>query len=193
MEEDPDIATCRPSDKSNLSLDALDALTHEDESLRRYKAALLGNLSLVDASQDPRRFFLTAIAIDMQGHPKGPAAYCYDMTSELDVARFTTLPIIFMENCIYQFILTFKVQHNICTNLQMKNKTSKAGLTLYTQKMFCGTFAPVVDEHVWVSEPFEAPGGWLARTTFTGAVSIFDDDTVHTELKYNAEVKQGWG
>lgn len=191
-EEDPDIVTAKPSEKSNLTLDALDKLTQEDESLHRYKQALMGNIAVVDETKDPRKFVLVKLVIEMQDHPMGDAVYAFDMSLDNDVQRFHSVPIIFKEGCIYRFKLVFRVQHNISSNLQMNNKTTKAGIKLYTQKMFCGSFSPTVENHIWESELFEAPSGFFARTSFTGCVTIFDDDTTHAELKYNAEVKSGW-
>eukprot|EP00759_Apiculatamorpha_spiralis_P011301 PhF_6_TR18696/c0_g1_i2/m.27327/K12462/ARHGDI, RHOGDI; Rho GDP-dissociation inhibitor len=187
--EDPDLVLAKPSERSNLTLEQLDALAAQDESLKRYKEALLGNVAKVDPLLDPRRFVLLRLSIEMDDHPKGPNAYSFDMSKEEDRRKFETQPIVFKESCVYRFRLLFLVQHDISTNLRMTNKSYKGPLKLNTMKMFIGSYAPTVEEHEWTSEDYEAPSGWLARTTFTGNVEIMDDATTHCTLSYCGEIK----
>jgi len=99
----------------------------DDESLAKYKAALLGNLSDdVSPKDDPRRVVIKELRVLFENRPGGDIVYTLD--TEAAVREMKDKPFVLKENCKYKLRVTFKVQHEIVTGLKYINTVSRKGV-----------------------------------------------------------------
>eukprot|EP01010_Urceolus_cornutus_P001012 NODE_1527_length_865_cov_252.017157_g1186_i0.p1 GENE.NODE_1527_length_865_cov_252.017157_g1186_i0~~NODE_1527_length_865_cov_252.017157_g1186_i0.p1 ORF type:complete len:210 (+),score=45.67 NODE_1527_length_865_cov_252.017157_g1186_i0:97-726(+) len=181
----------QPAAKSKMSIGELMEKDAEDESLRRYKEALLGSAAtgeVADDASDPRQVIVLQFAV----HIDGREPLIFSLDSEEKITELKHTPFVLKEGCTYKFSIQFKVQHNIVTGLAWRNAVYKAGIKVFTQKEMIGSYAPGTT-HEWESQLFEAPTGWLARSSYKGRQKFVDDDGAsHLRFEYCFEIKKDW-
>eukprot|EP01104_Vermistella_antarctica_P020444 TRINITY_DN8746_c0_g1_i1.p1 TRINITY_DN8746_c0_g1~~TRINITY_DN8746_c0_g1_i1.p1 ORF type:complete len:222 (+),score=69.43 TRINITY_DN8746_c0_g1_i1:75-668(+) len=168
----------------------------EDESLRKYKEALLGKLDGdVAPTDDPRRVVIKEMKVICENRPGGDITYTLD--TEEAVLKMKKQPFTLKEGCNYKIQVTFKVQHEIVSGLKYINQVFKGMLKVDTQDEMLGSFGPNKENHV-VTFPRlgweEAPKGMLSRGSFTAKSKFIDDDGErHLEYGYSFAIKKDWG
>lgn len=156
----------------------------EDESLARYKQALIASQEAV-FPEDPRSLIVTKLAIVFEDHDP----------IELDL----TLPnqkrkIVMKEGVNYVTKLYFYVQREIVSCLTYMNFVyNKIGLRLVKDQIAIGSYGPSDKEHEVIVEEGTTPSGMLGRGTYNAKARLLDDDLkVHLELEYTFEIKKNW-
>jgi len=158
----------------------------EDESLQKYKQALLGNVEggpAIPFDDDPRRVIVKKLAILVEGRP--------DM--ELDLTKNDKLSLTLKEGCTYRVKIYFFVQREIVTGLKYVQKTSRKGINVDKDVCMVGSYGPKMEVQSYTTKPEEAPTGMLARGNYT-MKSLFTDDDKNEHLKWewNLEIKKDW-
>ena len=118
-------AACKPlvslidSGPAEVDLKTLVAKDQEDESLRKYKQALLGEAAegKVAESDDPRRVIIESFDLLLDNHPD----ISIPLATPEDVARAQEKRHVFKEGETYRLRVRFRVQHDICLGLRMIN------------------------------------------------------------------------
>lgn len=108
----------------------------EDESLRKYKEQLLGAAAKgVPKTDDPRRVVVETFGL------KFPDGEHPDIIREVDtpekVTKLENEPINIKEGVKYQFVVTYRVQHDIVPALHFVNTIKKTMVTV-DQQVCCG-------------------------------------------------------
>jgi len=162
----------------------------EDESLRKYKEALLGQLSkdvvIVDAN-DPRKVIVKKLALMVDGHED----LVLDLSGNLDALK--DKPFRIKEGVQYKIRIDFFVQREIVTGLKYVQKISRHGLQVEKMSQMIGSYPPKSIVHSFTSPSEEMPAGMLSRGTYT-VKSLFTDDDKHEHLKWewSFELKKDW-
>jgi Rho GDP-dissociation inhibitor len=164
----------------------------EDESLRKYKEALLGKAGDLGDPSDPRRVIITEMKVIINGH--NPIVY--DLSKKDSEKDMHNKPFTLKEKCEYKIQVSFKVQHEIITGLKLLNLVYKKGVRVAKEEEMLGSFPPGKDIHnvVFPRNGWdEAPSGMLSRGSYKGKHRFIDDDgKVHLEYEYAFAIKKDW-
>lgn len=178
-----------------LDMNTIMEMDAEDESLQKYKAALLGAAGDTYApSDDPRRVVIQSMTILFENRPGGDIVYKLESKEELATMKST--PFVLKEGCAYKIRVNFKVQHEIVSGLKYVNQVYRKGLRVIKEDEMLGSFAPQAAAHE-VTFPKqgweEAPKGALARGKYNAKSKFIDDDKqTHMEYEYCFQIKKGW-
>jgi hypothetical protein len=187
-EHDGDNPNYKPPPEKTLQ--EIIAADTEDDSLRKYKEALLGQATkdaiIVDAN-DPRKVIVKALALVVDGHE--------DLVLDLsgNVENLKKTPFYIKEGIQYKVRIDFFVQREIVTGLKYVQKISRHGIQLEKMTQMIGSYPPKGELHSFTSPVEDMPSGLLARGAYT-VKSLFTDDDKHEHLKWewSFELKKDW-
>jgi len=190
-EKDPSIPEYKVGKK--VALDELLAADKDDESLRKYKASLLGNIDQ-SVKDDPRRVVVKEMRVAFESRPGGDIVYTLDSPEDLIAMKNT--PFTLKEGCNYKITISFKIQHDIVSGLKYVNSAYRKGIRVAKEEQMLGSFGPQAAPHQ-VTFPRhgweEAPSGLLARGSYTAKSQFVDDDNeLHLEYEYAFSIKKDW-
>lgn len=178
-----------PPEKSMTEMIQQDA---EDESLRKYKEALLGSSStgqavIVDFN-DERRVLVRKLALCVEGRE--------DVTLDLtrgDLEKLKEEPFSVKEGITYRIRIDFQVQREIVTGLKYVQKIYRKGIQVDKMTHMVGSYAPLEDMQSYTTAPEEAAHGLLSRGHYT-VKSLFTDDDGNEHLKWDwsFNIKKDW-
>lgn len=157
----------------------------DDESLRRWKEKLLGQIegNLDDQVEPEVAFQSIGIISDDLGE--------INMPLPLDESQKTKVLFSLKEGSQYCLKLTFTVKHNIVSGLAYFNTVWRGGVQVDEVEGMLGTFAPQQEPYVQLLDEDTAPSGVLARGLYSAKLRFEDDDKkCHMELSYTFEIKR---
>uniref|UniRef100_A0A182JI84 Rho GDP-dissociation inhibitor 3 n=1 Tax=Anopheles atroparvus TaxID=41427 RepID=A0A182JI84_ANOAO len=176
-----------PPQKTIEEIMAADA---EDESLRKYKEALLGEAQaekiIFDAS-DTRKVIVKKLALLVVG--RDPMEL--DLTGDLSKLKKNVFVI--KEGIQYKLRIDFIVQREIVHGLKYVQKTYRMGVPVDKMVQMVGSYPPKKEIQSYTTPFEEAPSGMMARGTYSVA-SLFTDDDKNEHLKWDwsFEIKKDW-
>ncbi|PVH62767.1 hypothetical protein PAHAL_3G391600 [Panicum hallii] len=162
-------------------------LDKDDESLRRWKEQLLGQ---VDTEQ--------------LGETAEPEVKVMNLTILSPGRPDLVLPIPFQadekgyafalkDGSPYSFRFSFIVSNNIVSGLKYTNIVWKTGVRVENQKMMLGTFSPQLEPYVYEGEEETTPAGIFARGSYSAKLKFVDDDgKCYLEMSYYFEIRKEW-
>lgn len=178
-----------PAEKSLAEIVNADA---EDESLVRYKQALLGEAAggdnaLIVVPDDPRRVIVQKLALVVEGRPDEEL----DLTAGLDEIKKTKFVI--KEGIQFRIRIDFIVQREIVTGLKYIQKTSRMGVTVDKMTHMVGSYAPKLTAHSYTTPLEDAPSGMTGRGSYhVNSLFTDDDKNEHLKWEWSIEVKKDW-
>jgi len=160
----------------------------DDESLRKWKEQLLGNVDInsVGESLEPEVKILSlsimspgrsdiVLPIPEDGKSKGP---------------WFTLK----EGCRYSLRFWFQVSHNIVSGLKYTNNVWKTGVKVDGVKQMLGTFSPQQETYTYDMPEETTPSGYFARGSYSAKTKFVDDDgKCYLEINYTFDIRKDWG
>jgi len=172
------------------SLDEIINADAEDESLRKYKEALLGQATkdaIIVEPNDPRKVIVKRLALLVEGRED----MVLDLTGDLDTLK--KKPFSLKEGVQYRIRIDFLVQREIVTGLKYVQKISRHGLPLEKMSQMIGSYPPKLEPHSYTTPAEELPSGMLMRGSYTVS-SLFTDDDKHEHLKWewSFDLKKDW-
>ncbi|CAN6328668.1 unnamed protein product [Urochloa humidicola] len=162
-------------------------LDKDDESLRRWKEQLLGQ---VDTEQ--------------LGETAEPEVKVMNLTILSPGRPDLILPIPFQhdekgyafalkDGSPYSFRFSFIVSNNIVSGLKYTNTVWKTGVRVENQKMMLGTFSPQLEPYIYEGEEETTPAGIFARGSYFAKLKFVDDDgKCYLEMGYYFEIRKEW-
>lgn len=174
-----------PAQKSLKEIQELDA---EDESLRKYKEALLGKVEGVEADPAAPNVQVTKMTLLCDA----PKPLCLDLTGDLE--PFKKKPVVLKEGCEYKIKITFKVNKEIVSGLRYNQHTFRKGVKVDKSDYMVGSYGPrPTEEYEFITPVEEAPKGMIARGTYN-VKSKFTDDDKHDHLSWDwcIAIKKDW-
>src|SRR3989338_5172711 len=194
-EEDTHDDGYKPAEKVDLS--KLREMDSEDESLRKYKDALLGAAMSEDIApkNDPRRVVIKRMEIICEDRPGGNIIF--DLEEKGSELKMKDRRFVLKEGCNYKTKIQFKIQHEIVSGLKLMSTVYKKGIRISSEDEMFGSFPPQKNVHD-ISFPRhgweKCPSGLLARGDYKGKHRFLDDDKVcHLEYDYCFAIKKDWG
>jgi hypothetical protein len=173
------------------ALNEIIAADTEDESLQRYKAALLGSAASGDTGivvkpDDPRNVIVQKIWLVVEGREDQEL----DLTKPLSEIKKTKFTL--KEGIKLRTRIEFIVQREIVTGLKYIQKTKRMGMS-DTLTHMVGSYPPKETPHSFTTPEEDIPHGTLARGTYT-VHSLFTDDDKNEHLKWEwqFELKKDW-
>merc|ERR1711991_421070 len=165
----------------------------DDESLRKYKESLLGNVANTYAPKDdPRRVVITQLKIICEGRED----IVYALDSPESIKALKDKPFTLKEGCKYKIEVSFRVQHEIVSGLCFTNSVYKGPIKVTTEKEMLGSYGPKQEAYVCTTPRRgweEAPSGAMCRGNFKAKSSFVDDDKAkHLEYEYAFKIAKEW-
>ncbi|GAB4846068.1 Rab GDP dissociation inhibitor alpha [Ancistrocladus abbreviatus] len=159
----------------------------DDESLRKWKEQLLGNVDVTSAGEslEPEVKILSLtilspgrpdieLAIPVQGDPQG--------------SWFTL-----KEGSTYSLRFSFTVNNNIVCGLRYTNTVWKTGLRVDSTKEMLGTFSPQQEPYTHEMPEETTPSGYFARGSYTARTKFLDDDNkCYLQMNYTFDIQKEW-
>ncbi|EDV97788.1 rho GDP-dissociation inhibitor 1 isoform X2 [Drosophila grimshawi] len=172
------------------TIEELMAADQEDESLRRYKEALLGaaqsEMIIVDPN-DQRKVIVKKLALVVDGRD--------DMELDLsgDISKLKKQLFVIKEGVQYKVRIDFIVQREIVHGLKYVQKTYRMGVPVDKMTHMVGSYPPKKEIQFYLTPAEEAPSGMVSRGTYSVS-SVFTDDDKHIHLKWDwtFEIKKDW-
>ncbi|XP_072798164.1 rho GDP-dissociation inhibitor 3 [Vicugna pacos] len=173
-----------PGRKSLLEIQQLDP---DDESLVKYKQALLGPVPPV---VDPSLPNVQVTRLTLMSE-QAPGPIIMDLTGEL--AALKNQVFVLKEGVDYKVKITFKVNKEIVSGLKCLHHTYRRGLRVDKAVYMVGSYGPSAQEYEFVTPVEEAPRGALVRGTYVVTSFITDDDrTPHLSWEWGLHIRQDW-
>merc|ERR1711936_183206 len=164
-----------------MGIDELTLLDKDDESLQKYKAALLGGAvagsgAIVVEPDDPRKVIVKKLSLVVEGRDD----VTIDLTEDLKVIKSKSFTL--KEGVKFRIKIDFIVQ-----------KTYRAGIPVDKMTHMVGSYAPKEEAHSYLTPAEDAPSGMLKRGTYN-VHSLFTDDDKNEHLKWewSIEIKKDW-
>ncbi|KAG9350381.1 hypothetical protein JZ751_026740 [Albula glossodonta] len=169
------------------TLQEIQELDKDDESLRKYKEALLGSSpATVDPNAPNVQVTRLTLVCDSAPNP---------LTLDLqgDLEAFKKQSFVLKEGVEYRIKISFKVNREIVSGLKYVQQTSRKGVKLDKSDYMVGSYGPRPTEYDFLTPLEEAPTGLLARGTYN-IKSKFTDDDKHDHLswEWNLNIKKDW-
>lgn len=171
------------------TVDEINQLDAEDESLRKYKEALLGGGGGDAAAAEGPRVIIKKIELHSPDLKNGPLIM--DLTQTADKLKECAFKI--KEGCEYQLHFFFKVQHEILSGLRYSGVVKRKGISIDKTNIMVGSYAPRDDDHSFKTDPEQAPSGMLARGHYKVKSKFTDDDKEeHAQWEWNIDIAKSW-
>ncbi|KAJ0733332.1 putative Rho protein GDP-dissociation inhibitor [Helianthus annuus] len=159
----------------------------DDESLRKWKEQLLGNVDINDVGEslEPEVKIISlsisspgrsdiVLAIPEDGKPKG---------------LWFTLK----EGCRYSLRFKFQVGCNIVSGLKYTNNVWRTGVRVDRVKQMLGTFSPQQEAYTYEMPEETTPSGYFARGSYSAKTKFVDDDNkCYLEINYAFDIRKDW-
>lgn len=164
-------------------------LDNEDESLRKYKEALLGSQAdkiIIDAN-NPKNVIVKRLALVVADRP--------DMVLELDsdLTQLKKQTFAIKEGIQYKIRIEFFVQREIVHGLKYVQKSSRMGVNVDKMTHMVGSYPPKQEIHCFTTNFEEAPAGMLARGEYSISSLFTDDDkSEHLKWEWSLKVEKDW-
>jgi len=174
------------------SIDDILKTDEEDESLKKYKAALLGSATagsgaVVVFDADPRKVIVQKLSLVVEGRDE----VSIDLTQDTEKIKSSSFTI--KEGCKFRIKIDFIVQREIVHGLKYVQKTKKKGIAIDKMNYMVGSYAPKEEPHSYLTPVEDAPSGLLGRGSYTVASLFTDDDkNEHLKWEWNLEIKKDW-
>merc|ERR1712168_243012 len=174
------------------SIDELTLLDKDDESLQKYKAALLGGAvagsgAIVVEPDDPRKVIVKKLSLVVEGRD--------DVTMDLteDLATIKTKKFVIKEGIKFRIRIDFVVQREIVHGLKYVQKTYRAGIPVDKMTHMVGSYPPKHEAFSTLTPLEDAPAGMIKRGTYSVHSLFTDDDkSEHLKWEWSIEIKKDW-
>ncbi|XP_021413947.1 rho GDP-dissociation inhibitor 1 isoform X1 [Oncorhynchus mykiss] len=170
------------------SLQEIQELDKDDESLRKYKEALLGNAAAATVDPNAPNVQVTRLTLMCD---TAPLPLTLDLQGDLE--SFKKQSFVLKEGVEYKIKISFKVNKEIVSGLKYAQQTYRKGVKVDKSDYMVGSYGPRPAEYEFLTPLEEAPKGMLARGTYN-IKSKFTDDDKHDHLswEWNLNIKKEW-
>jgi len=170
------------------SLQEIQQMDTEDESLRKYKQALLAGCAVND--DDPRNVRVKKLTIS---YPEDPEQKSVEIDLTGDMKELKKKVIKMKEGVAYKISLNFIIAREIVAGLNFKLNLYKKGIKFDSTDYMVGSYGPNKDAYDVVVVKDEAPEGALKRGEYTVKGKFTDDDkVVYLECEWKFKICKQW-
>ncbi|XP_006001512.1 rho GDP-dissociation inhibitor 3 [Latimeria chalumnae] len=159
----------------------------DDESLVKYKAALLGNLP---TDVDPSAPNIEVLRLSLVCS-EAPGPITMDLTGDLKTLKSQNF--VLKEGVDYRVKIYFKVNKEIVSGLKYVHATYRKGIKVDKVTYMVGSYGPRAEAYEYTTPIEEAPKGMMARGTYSIKSRFTDDDkSNHLSWEWNLVIKKEW-
>ncbi|OBT90443.1 rho GDP-dissociation inhibitor [Pseudogymnoascus sp. 03VT05] len=175
------------------TLNEIQNMDTEDESLQRYKASLgLSTGPTISDPSDPRQCIILSLTMDSEGRPP----VTIDLSQKGAESTLKDKPFKIKEGSKFTMIAKFKVQHEVLSGLQYVQIVKRKGIRVSKDQEMIGSYPPNTQDKQFYEKRFaeeDAPSGMLARGHYTAISSFVDDDkNKHLEFEWSFDIAKDW-
>uniref|UniRef100_A0A8V1AJR8 Rho GDP-dissociation inhibitor 1 n=1 Tax=Gallus gallus TaxID=9031 RepID=A0A8V1AJR8_CHICK len=173
-EEDEHSVNYKPP--AQKSIQEIQELDKDDESLRKYKEALLGAVTVT-----------AELHLWLPGL-KQSFTFCVG-----DLESYKKQAFVLKEGVEYRIKISFRVNREIVSGLKYIQHTFRKGVKIDKTEYMVGSYGPRAEEYEFLTPMEEAPKGMLARGSYNIKSKFTDDDkTDHLSWEWNLTIKKEW-
>ncbi|KAL8144170.1 hypothetical protein V2J09_017202 [Rumex salicifolius] len=159
----------------------------DDESLRKWKEQLLGNVN-VDGVEENLEPEVKILSLTILLHDRPEMELPIPETGNPDSPWFTL-----KEGSPYILKFCFTVRNNIVSGLKYVNNVYKTGLKVDTTKEMIGTFSPQLESYTHQMPEETTPSGFFARGSYSAKTKFIDDDNkCYLAINYTFDIQKDW-
>ncbi|GIQ80801.1 Rho protein GDP-dissociation inhibitor [Kipferlia bialata] len=173
---------------TQISLQEALATDTSDESLNRYKSALVAAQD-VTASPDGRRVVIEALVVHFPDGDREPETF--PCATEDQLVELSNRDLLFsvQEGSTMQIEVVYKVYEDIVMGFSYLNLVYKGPARLIKQQQMIGCFAPKAESYRYTLPPVTMPSGFLLRGKYRAKTKFVDDDkNTHLEMEYTFKI-----
>ncbi|XP_062381973.1 rho GDP-dissociation inhibitor 1 [Sardina pilchardus] len=186
--ENEDVESVNYKPPAQKSLQEIQDLDKDDESLRKYKEALLGAAAKEADPNAKINVVVTRLTLMCE---TAPAPLTLDLQGDLDVIKKQAF--ILKEGVEYRIKISFKVNKDIVSGLKYVQATYRKGVKVDKSDYMVGSYGPRATEYEFLTPLEEAPKGMIARGTYNIKSKFTDDDkNDHLSWEWNLNIKKEW-
>ncbi|XP_047214353.1 rho GDP-dissociation inhibitor 1-like [Girardinichthys multiradiatus] len=170
IEEEDDDRNLNYTPPAQKSLQEIQEMDKDDESLVKYKQTLLGPEAMsADPSEPNVRVTRLILLCDDTSEP-----IAMDLTGDLSALKETSFTL--QEGAKYRLKVYFKVNRDIVSGLKYCQVTYKKGVRKNTVVCMMGSYGPRAEEQEFLCSVDEAPKGMMSRGQHVVKSCFTDDD-----------------
>ncbi|XP_073351025.1 rho GDP-dissociation inhibitor 1-like [Pagrus major] len=187
IEEEGDERNLNYNPPAQKSLEEIQKLDKDDESLVKYKQTLLGTVPITtDLSGSNVQVTRLTLLCD-----EAPAPLTMDLTGDLQALKEKTL--VLKEGVTYRLKIDFKVNREIVAGLKYHHVIHRKGIKVNKVSHMVGSYGPKAEEHEFLGPVDEAPKGMMSRGYYGVHSRFIDDDkNLYLDWEWNLNVKKDW-
>uniref|UniRef100_A0A7N8X3Z9 Rho GDP dissociation inhibitor (GDI) gamma n=1 Tax=Mastacembelus armatus TaxID=205130 RepID=A0A7N8X3Z9_9TELE len=169
------------------SLQEIQQLDKDDESLVKYKQTLLGTAPVTaDVSGPNVQVTRLTLLCD-----EAPGPITMDLTGDLSALKEKSFSL--QEGVKYRLKIHFKVNREIVAGLKYHHVTYRKGVRVDKVSYMVGSYGPKAEEQEFLSPLDEAPKGLMTRGHYQIKSCFIDDDkNVYLSWEWNLDIKKDW-
>ncbi|XP_074319049.1 rho GDP-dissociation inhibitor 1-like [Silene latifolia] len=159
----------------------------DDESLRKWKEQLLGNVDF-DSSEETLEPEVKILSLTILSPGREEIVLPLPESGDPQGAWFTL-----KEGSPYSLRFCILVSNNIVSGLRYTNTVWKKGLKVDSTKEMIGTFSPQAEPYTHEIPEDTTPSGFFARGSYTAKSKFLDDDNkCYLEINYTFDIQKDW-
>ncbi|XP_038551926.1 rho GDP-dissociation inhibitor 3 isoform X1 [Micropterus salmoides] len=187
IEEEEDERNLNYNPPAQKSLQEIQELDKDDESLVKYKQTLLGPGPVTAGISGPN-VQVTRLTLLCD---EAPGPITMDLTGDLSALREKTFSL--KEGATYRLKIDFKVNREIVAGLRYHHVTHRKGIRVDKVSYMVGSYGPKAEEHDFLCPVDEAPKGMMSRGHYQVKSQFTDDDkNVYLDWEWNFDIKKDW-
>ncbi|XP_067407270.1 rho GDP-dissociation inhibitor 3 isoform X2 [Emydura macquarii macquarii] len=162
LEEEVDDVHLAYKAPEKKTLQEIQQLDQDDESLKKYKQVLLGPIPV---TVDPSVANVTLTRLTLLCD-QAPGPITMDLTGDLEALKSQLF--VLKEGVDYRVKISFKVNKEIVCGLKYLHHTYRKGLKVDKDIYMVGSYGPRAEEYEFLTPPDEAPKGVLGSQPIAG-------------------------
>ncbi|XP_069005782.1 rho GDP-dissociation inhibitor 3 [Embiotoca jacksoni] len=187
IEEEEDERNLNYNPPAHKSLQEIQELDKDDESLVKYKQTLLGPEAVVADLSGPnvRVTRLTLLCED------APEPITMDLTGDLNALKEKSFSL--QDGAKYRLKIHFQVRRDIVSGLKYRHVTYRKGVRMNKVVCMVGSYGPRAEEQEFLCPADEAPQGMMSRGPYQIKSCFIDDDkNVYLSWEWNLNISKDW-
>ncbi|PWA62624.1 Immunoglobulin E-set [Artemisia annua] len=159
----------------------------DDESLRKWKEQLLGNVDINDVGESLEPD-VKIVSLSILSPGRSDIVLPIPQSGKLEGRWFTL-----KEGSRYSLRFSFQVSHNIVAGLKYTNNVWKTGVKVDSTKEMLGTFSPQAEPYTYEMPEETTPSGYFARGSYSAKSKFLDDDNkAYLDISYSFDIRKDW-
>ncbi|CAI5674735.1 rho GDP-dissociation inhibitor 3 [Oreochromis aureus] len=187
IEEEEDERNLNYNPPAQKSLQEIQELDKDDESLVKYKQTLLGPEAMMADASGPnvKVTRLTLLCDD------APEPITMDLTGDLIAVKEKSFSL--QEGVKYRLKIHFKVNREIVSGLKYRQVTYRKGVRMNKAVYMVGSYGPRAEEQEFLCPIDEAAKGVMSRGQYQIKSCFTDDDkNVYLSWEWNLNISKDW-